>query len=106
MRKLIALALFALPAVANAQFLVSDPVPSGQGVYTISHCAFTRGTVTTLSPVEVVTGGVRCHIDLSADPKTGTVTVAYRDNVLGVTGPTSSLTFGALPNPLNPRVIP
>lgn len=94
-----------LPAYA-APFLVSDPAPQVQGAYTVSHCAYTRGTTTTLHAVETVTGGIRCRIDLASDPKTGTVTVAFRDNALGVTGSTATFSFGSVTQPAGLRVIP
>jgi hypothetical protein len=102
---LAALALFATPAFA-APFLVSDPVPAVQGAYTINQCAYTRGSTTTFHAVESVTGGVRCNIDLASDAKSGTVTVAFRDSVLGETGPTSNFAFGTIGAPSGLRLIP
>jgi hypothetical protein len=90
---LAALALFATPAFA-APFLVSDPVPAVQGASTTFHA------------VESVTGGVRCNIDLASDAKSGTVTVAFRDSVLGETGPTSNFAFGTIGAPSGLRLIP
>lgn len=101
------LAVFLSLGVAHAApFLVSDPVPASQGAYTISHCAYTRSGVTTNHAVEAVTGGVRCRIDLASDPRTGTVSVAFRDNALTTDGPATSFTFGAIPAPGNVRVVP
>ncbi len=107
MRILSAVVLMLVSAVATAApFLVSDPVPASQGAYTISHCAYTRSGVTTNHAVEAVTGGVRCRVDLASDPRTGTVSVAFRDNALATDGPAASFTFGAIPQPGNVRVVP
>lgn len=105
--RILAAVVMMLGSVAHAApFLVSDPVPASQGAYTISHCSFTRGTTTTTHPVEAVTGGVRCRIDLASDPRTGTVQVAFRDNALATDGPSTPFAFGAIPAPGNVRVVP
>lgn len=90
-------ALVAAPAFGQStgRYLVSDPTD----VVRVTHCVYTRPStpapIVTESPVEVVTGGKRCKFDLIAmnDPRTGTVTVAYKDAVAQEVGPTSSFTF-------------
>jgi hypothetical protein len=99
--------LFATSAAA-APFLVADVPPGGNP----DQCVFTR-TVGVTSPIVVdavnglpANGNRICKVDLAADPKTGTVTLALRDSVLGVTGPTASYAFGVISAPSNLRVIP
>ncbi len=100
--------LLLAPSAWAAPFLIAD-VPSANA----DKCVYTRAApVESPVVVDVVNGlpanGNRiCKIDLATDPKTGTVTLALRDSVLGVTGPTASFTFpGALSAPGNPRVVP
>lgn len=106
MKRSLWLLVFCCADAAAAPFLVSDPIPAVQGAYLIDSCAYVRSGSTSYPAVEVVAGGVRCKIDLAGDPKTGTVTVAFRDSVLGVVGPTSAFAFGAIPTPSNLRMIP
>ena len=103
MRKLLVLLAALAPAAQAAPFLVSDPTT----VDRVTHCVLTRAGVSSESPVEVVTGGKRCKIDLASDPKTGTVTVAFKDQVLGDTGPSATFSFPpALQAPQGMRLAP
>lgn len=93
-------------SVSAAPFLVGD-VPGGG-----DQCVYTRGApVTSPIVVDAVNGnpafGNRiCKIDLASDPKTGTVTVAVRDSVLGITSTATSYTFATVSPPTNFRLIP
>lgn len=110
MRRLMMLLLLAvLPmSVSAAPFLIADVSAANA-----DQCVYTRGAPVN-SPVVVdavnglpANGNRICRVDLGSDPRTGTVTLALRDSVLGVTGPTASYTFpGALPAPGNLRLIP
>lgn len=106
MKRLLVLALAVVPCAVSAQtkwqWLVSDPTT----VERVTHCVFTRGAVSTDSPVEVVTGGKRCKISIVNDPQTGTVTVAFKDAVLGDVGPSATFPFpSALPGVEGMRVV-
>jgi hypothetical protein len=101
------LALLASPAFA-APFLIGDVADARA-----NQCVYTRGTpVTSAVVVDAVNGlpanGNRvCKIDLASDPRTGTVTLAVRDTVLGDTSPAASYTFAApLSAPTNLRLVP
>ena len=103
------LAALATPAI-GAPFLIGDVPASATRA---DQCVYTRGAPVT-SPIVVdavnglpANGNRICKIDLAADPKTGTVTVALKDSVLGDTGPTASFSFPTtLTAPTNLRVIP
>lgn len=100
MKKLL---VFAVAAVASSgaaaqstgRYLVSDPTT----VTRVTHCVYTRPStpapIVYESPVEDVVGGKRCKIDLTSisDPRTGTVTVAFKDSAVGEVGPSASFTF-------------
>lgn len=95
------------PILAEAAFLISDPVEVRHGAYTITHCSYTRDGVTTTHPVQPVAATtVMCRIDLTSDPMTGTVLVAFRDGGLSVDGPFVPFTFGSLPPPDGLKVVP
>jgi hypothetical protein len=109
MSKILGVLLALSSSVAlGAPFLVSDPVPAVQGAFTIDTCAYTRAGVIAFSPVDPVAGqGVRCKVDLATDPRTGSVSLAFRDSVLlPAGGPTTAFSFGAIPAPGNVHVIP
>lgn len=95
-------------SVSAAPFLVGDVPGTGD------QCVFRRGAVDTPSPIVVdpvnglpANGNRICKIDLAADPRTGTVSVAVRDSVLNQTSAFASYTFPATPSaPSNFRLIP
>lgn len=82
-------------AQSTGRYLVSDPTD----VARVTHCVYTRPStpspIVTEHPVEVVPTGKRCKIDLVSmnDPRTGTVTVAFKDSALQEVGPSASFTF-------------
>jgi len=81
----------AVRAQVPGQYLVSDWAPYPR----ITHCVYTRAGVAVDTPAEQSGMDRRCKVDLLAlkDPKTGTVTVAFKDAALGEVGPSASFTF-------------
>jgi hypothetical protein len=106
--KLIFAALLVSAGAFGNPFLIGDVSDTRADT-----CIYTRTTaVSSAVVVDAVNGlpanGNRvCKIDLASDPRTGTVTLALKDSILGDTGPAASYTFPvALHAPGNLRLIP